>query len=203
MRNFDPVNKYPLLCSWSGGKDSYLACLRAKEAGHEPLVLLNNLNEQGDFSRSHGIPKSLLIQQAEDLDIPIEFNVTTWKDYEQTFVKKLESIRTTYSIEAAVYGDIDIESHRAWEEKVSHAVGLKPLLPIWQESRVELVKEMLDHGMKCLIVSCQSQYSSEILGKVIDASLLKKFDDLGIDVCGENGEYHSLVINGAIAFIGN
>lgn len=162
------------------------------------MVLLNNLNEEGQYSRSHRIPKSLLIQQANCLHLPIEFNVTTWQDYEKNFVAKLKSLKKEYGFEAAVYGDIDIESHRAWEEKVSTAAGLKAILPIWHKDRRKLVEEMIEIGMQCLIVSCQRPYANHLLGKVIDLELLKVFDDLGIDACGENGEYHSFVIDGPL-----
>lgn len=191
-------NSIPFLCSWSGGKDSYLACYRAKVAGYVPSVLLNNLNEGGEISRSHGIPKFLLEEQAKSLGLPIEFNATTWEDYEKKFIDRLKYIKSKFPIEAAVYGDIDIESHRAWEEQVSAAAGLKPLLPIWQGSRLGLVNEMLDIGMKCMIVSCRAELAEDILGKVIDQELLKKFDELEIDACGENGEYHTFVIDGPL-----
>ena len=188
----------PFLCSWSGGKDSYLACYKAQQAGHQAVVLLNNLNEEGEYSRSHRIPKSILLNQAKCLGLPIHFNVTSWQDYESKFINKLVSLRKEYKVDAAVFGDIDIESHREWEEKVSDAAGLKALLPIWQKDRRALVEEMVEIGMKCLIVSCQSTFAEAILGKTIDQNLLEVFDELNIDACGENGEYHSLVIDGPL-----
>ena len=159
-------------------------------------MLLNVLNEYGDRSRSHGIPPEVLKAQAECLDQPIEFIESSWKDYEVNFIKKLKGLKQTYACTHAVYGDIDIESHRAWEEKVSEAAGLEPLLPIWQGDRLELVKQMLDAGIKAMIVSCQKPLAEHLLGSVISPDLLGVFDELGIDACGENGEYHTLVIDG-------
>ncbi|MFM7488326.1 MAG: hypothetical protein ACKO13_15545, partial [Cytophagales bacterium] len=54
-----------LLTSWSGGKDSCYAMMLAKAMGWQPAVLLNILNENGEISRSHGIPKEILQKQAE------------------------------------------------------------------------------------------------------------------------------------------
>jgi len=82
--------------------------------GHQPKVLLNNLNERGQISRSHAIPKDVLIEQAKTMNLPIEFNITTWENYETSFIKKLKNIKNRFRIEAAVFGDIDIESHRTW-----------------------------------------------------------------------------------------
>ena len=50
--------------SWSGGKDSCYALMLAIEQGLTPKVLLNMMNENGKVSRSHGLPLSILKQQA-------------------------------------------------------------------------------------------------------------------------------------------
>ena len=193
MQQSKTSSKHSFLCSWSGGKDSYLACFRSIQLGNTAKVLLNNLNEEAVYSRSHRIPKALLQVQAQSLNLPIEFNVTSWEDYELNFVQKLNYLKSKYDLSAAVYGDIDIESHLEWEKKVSKKANLNALLPLWQENRLTLVEEMIDLGMKPLIVSCQSQYASRIIGRVIDRDMLMVFEELGIDACGENGEYHTLV----------
>lgn len=162
------------------------------------MVLLNTLNELGQRSRSHGIPKQLLQEQAQSVGLPIEFIQTTWTDYEVNYIAMLKALKAKYTFSHAVFGDIDIESHRVWEEKVSEAAGLKALLPIWQKNRRELVEDMIEAGMKCLIVSCRKELADSILGKIITKDLIKRFEELGIDVCGENGEYHTLVIDGPL-----
>ncbi len=188
----------PSLISWSGGKDSYLACKRAVDRGALPKVLLNVMNEHGDRSRSHGIPREVLAAQANCLRADIRFIESTWEAYEERFIEKLKQLRSEYDVTQAIYGDIDIQSHRDWEEKVSVAAGLQALLPIWQEGRLDLVKEMISVGIKPLIVSCQKSLADHLLGKVITAEMLPLFEELGIDACGENGEYHTLVIDGPL-----
>ena len=37
-----------------------------------------------------------------------------------------------------------------------------------------------------------------MLGKILDEALLEEMAQCGIDVCGENGEYHTLVVDGPI-----
>ncbi|GAB5524440.1 MAG: diphthine--ammonia ligase [Roseivirga sp.] len=187
---------YPFLCSWSGGKDSYFAFYKAIQSGAIPKVLFNVMNEQGDRSRSHGIPREVLTEQASCLDLPIEFIESTWSEYEQRFIAKLQQLKSDYSFTHAVYGDIDIQSHRDWEEKVSDAAGLKAVLPLWQGDRLNLVESMIDSGIKALVVSCKAELADYILGKYIDKSLIAVFQMLGIDACGENGEYHTLVVDG-------
>lgn len=154
------------------------------------------MNEHGDRSRSHGIPREVLLEQAKCLELPIEFIESTWSEYEQRFIAKLKALKSDYDFTHAVYGDIDIQSHRDWEEKVSKAAGIEAVLPLWQGDRLNLVHDMIDHGIKALIVSCKAELADHILGKYIDKSLIGVFHILGIDACGENGEYHTLVVDG-------
>jgi diphthamide synthase (EF-2-diphthine--ammonia ligase) len=51
-------------------------------------------------------------------------------------------------LDAAVFGDIDLQAHKDWEDKVCYASGLKAILPLWQQDRITLVNEMIDNGLK-------------------------------------------------------
>jgi len=183
------------LCSWSGGKDSCYAFHIASNEGLTPSVLLNVLNEYGDRSRSHGIPKEILKAQAELLQLPIHFFESTWEDYERLYIENLQKLVKKYRLDGAVFGDIDIESHRAWEEKVSKAAGLNAILPIWQQPRKQLVLDMIEYGIESIIVSCNQTLGPDFLGRKIDKKLVEELEKLNVDACGENGEYHTLVIN--------
>lgn len=186
------------ICSWSGGKDSSYAFFKAMQMGYRPKALLNVMNEYGNRSRSHGITKPILEAQAQALCLPIHFFNSTWADYEKKYIEHLHLLTETYSITHAVFGDIDIESHRAWEEKVSDAVGLEAVLPLWEADRKELVLAMIDAGFEAIIVSCNQNLGSDFLGRTIDKDLVKTLESLGVDACGENGEYHTLLINAPI-----
>lgn len=183
------------LCSWSGGKDSCYALYKAIQSGYMPKVLLNVMNEFGDRSRSHGIPKDVLQAQADALNLPIHFFSSTWTDYEVKYINNLTALVETYPISHAVFGDIDIESHRAWEEKVSKAANLKAVLPLWQGNRRTLVLEMIDAGIEAIIVSCNQDLGPDFLGQTMTLELVEKLEGMGIDACGENGEFHTLVVN--------
>ena len=147
------------LCSWSGGKDSCYAFYKAIQSGYQPTVLLNVMNEYGDCSRSHGISKEVLLAQAETIGVPIHFFNSTWADYEENYIKHLKNLTKNYKITHTVFGDIDIDSHRAWEEKVSTAAGVKAILPLWQQNRKLLVLEMIANGIEAIIVSCLKSHA--------------------------------------------
>lgn len=165
------------------------------ESGYKPVVLLNVMNEFGDRSRSHGIPKEVLQAQANALNLPIHFFSSSWTDYETKYIQNLKQIAEDYPISHAVFGDIDIDSHRAWEEKVSHAANLEAQLPLWQGNRKQLVLDMIDAGIEAIIVSCNQDLGPDFLGRTIDKEIISEFESLGIDACGENGEFHTLVVN--------
>ena len=43
-----------------------------------------------------------------------------------------------------------------------------------------------------------SALKREFLGRVIDWEVVEEFENLGIDVSGEGGEYHTFVIDGPV-----
>ena len=189
------MNHDSILCSWSGGKDSCFALMRAIARGYLPKVLLNVLNEEGKISRSHGIPANILEAQARAAGIPIHLISSSWQEYENNFVTALMQLKHQYKISHAVFGDIDLQAHRDWEEKVCGTAGLTALLPLWQQNRKELVIQMIKIGIETLIVSCNSVMGERFLGMTISLALVNELEALGVDPCGENGEFHTLVVN--------
>lgn len=183
------------LCSWSGGKDSCFALIKAMQQGYTPQVLLNVLNEEGKISRSHGIPSAILHQQAASANLPVHLISSSWADYEKHFTNALSALKQQYNLTHAVFGDIDLQPHRDWEEKVCANAGLTAVLPLWQQNRKELVLAMLDTGIETIIVSCNTTMGEKYIGKTITPSLVDELESIGIDACGENGEYHTLVLN--------
>lgn len=179
--------------SWSGGKDSCFALMKAIEKGYQPSVLLNVMNEEGKISRSHGIPENILKAQAAAAQLPVHLISSSWQDYEQQFLHALLSLKEQYQITTAVFGDIDLQAHRDWEENICRKAGLEALLPLWQQDRKALVFQMLESGIKTMIVSCNITMGSSFLGRIITKELITELEAIGIDACGENGEYHTLV----------
>ncbi len=167
----------------------------AAQQGYQPAALLNMMNENGKISRSHGIPESLLQQQAAAMQLPILNIAASWQTYEAQFIAALQQLKAQHNIKACVFGDIDLEPHREWEEKVCAAAGIEAILPLWQQSRRELVLQMLTAGIETMIVSCNTTLGERFLGRVMNLQLLQELEAEGVDVCGENGEFHTLVVN--------
>ena len=183
------------LCSWSGGKDSCFALMQAIQQGYTPKVLLNVLNEEGKISRSHGIPSAILQQQAAAAGLPIHLISSSWQEYEMHFTSALSSLKEQYHLTHAVFGDIDLQPHRDWEEKVCTNAGLAAVLPLWQQDRRVLVNQMLEAEIETMIVSCNEVMGERFIGQIITPALVDELEGLGIDACGENGEFHTLVLD--------
>lgn len=193
-----PGSNVPFVCSWSGGKDSCLALYRAVIAGAEPQSLLSMLREDGQRSRSHGLPCEILQAQADSLGIPLVTKTASWPDYESVFIAALKELQAS-GVEAGVFGDIDIDDHRLWEEKVCAAAGIEAYLPLWKGSRLALLGEFLMLGFEATLVAVNGdKLDKAYLGRVIDPELVQEFASLGIDPSGEVGEYHTVVTNGPI-----
>jgi uncharacterized protein (TIGR00290 family) len=182
------------ICSWSGGKDSCLALYKALCAGFIPHQLHSMVIE----SPVRGLKEKIIRLQAEALGIPASITTTHWETYETDFIHTLQGSLPPY-VSHCVFGDIDLEGHKVWDEKVCRILGLKPLLPLWQESRRALVQAFLREGFRAKLVVVNTDFLSvDFLGRELNAALVEEFDQWGIDVCGENGEYHTLVTDGPI-----
>ncbi|MBC7826660.1 MAG: diphthine--ammonia ligase [Chitinophagaceae bacterium] len=182
-------------CSWSGGKDSCYALMQTLQQGSVLTALVNMMNENGIISRSHGLPLPVLQQQATAMDIPLIAIPTSWADYEKNFIDTLLNIKSRFGVDAMVFGDIDLQAHRDWEEMVCAKAAIQARLPIWQKNRKELVYEMLHKGIEAMIVSCNTVMGEDFLGLMISEPLIPELEKIGVDVCGENGEFHTVVID--------
>ena len=185
-------------CSWSGGKDSCLALRWASEQWGPPACLFNMLSEDGEHSRSHGLSREVLCDQAVALGLPIEFGAATWPDYEAVYVQHLVVMRAR-GIEAGVFGDVDTDAHRAWEEGVCRQADMGAHLPLWQADRPALVRAFLEAGFEALIVTVDLRFvPKHFVGRPFDAATVGELAALGVDVSGEGGEFHTCVTAGPL-----
>jgi diphthine-ammonia ligase len=185
--------------SWSGGKDCCLACYRAQQQGLEVCSLFNMAREDGARSRSHGFSTELLNMQARAMGLPLVQGQATWDDYEAEFERVLATLREK-GITDGVYGDIDLDAHRQWVERVSRNCDITPHLPLWGQNQDDLMREFIDAGFRAIVVVVKADIMGpEWLGRELDGSFIADLAAAGgITPCGEAGEFHSLVIDGPL-----
>ena len=188
--------------SWSAGKDSCLSLYRARSSGLEVRFLLNMVNRDARRSMSHGLDPQLIAAQAEAMEIPIIQPETTWESYEQDFKAGLAELKGS-GIQGVVFGDMDVEGHKQWVERVCGELEVVAILPLWQDEPRRLLDEFVQAGFEAIVVSARADcFGDEWLGRPLTAELVEELSRLGtqtgIHPCGEQGEYHTFVTDGPI-----
>ncbi|MFC1786819.1 diphthine--ammonia ligase [Halobacteriota archaeon] len=186
-----------VVASWSGGKDSCFACYKAILDGFDVVHLLNFVYEDGGRS-SHGLRAELLSIQSQAVEIPIVQRSTTKNTYEQDF-KKVVDILKQDNIQGIVFGDIHLQEHRDWIDRVCSEMDIRPIFPLWGIDTEKIVHDFIDTGFDSIIVAIKAEIlSDEWLGKKVDKDLIEELKDRKIDPCGESGEYHTFVVDGPL-----
>lgn len=193
-------NGNPYFVSWSGGKDACLAAWIASGCGqHRPSALLTMLAEDSSCTRGHNLPVPVVRAQAESIGTKLLARPTTWDGYEATFLGALAELRAE-GVTDGVFGDIDLDPHREWVERVCGSAGVVAHEPLWQERRRTLLAHFLDAGFEAIVVAVRDGcgLDADVLGRTLDERLIAEFEAAGIDACGEEGEYHTLVVDGPL-----
>lgn len=192
----NPSTEKSAIVSWTGGKDGCFSCYRAMNDGYKITHLLHfkNLQKTG----SHELDFALIQAQSQATGIPLLHHDS--RSYEVEFKKAALELRAQgEKFDAAVFGHI--ETHRPLVERICRDLGIDLILPIWKQSSEKIINEILAAGFEVILVSVRDGFlGREWLGRRIDDKFL---DDLkaansSVDPCGENGEFHSLVLNGPI-----
>ncbi|MBU0503725.1 MAG: diphthine--ammonia ligase [Candidatus Omnitrophota bacterium] len=188
------------IASWSGGKDSCLACYKAIKQGYNVKLLLNFISRESKRGCFHGLEGKLLKFQADLIGIPlIQREVSPdMQKYEEEFKSAVTELRGK-DINTMVFGDIYLLEHESWIERVSADLNIRALEPLWNNSPEKIIDEFVDLGFKSVIVSCKADVmGKEFLGRAIDRKLVKELKKIGVCPCGEKGEFHTLVVDGPI-----
>ena len=186
--------------SWSGGKESALSCYKAMQNRNlEVAYLLNMISEDGKRSRTHGVSSKLLRSQAQAMGIPIIQRRAAWETYEREFKEAVSDLKKK-GVRAGVFGDIDLQEHRDWAERVCGESGIKPIFPLWKMEREEALSEFIDFGFEAIVVAAKAGLlGSKWIARKIDREFINDIKKIAeVDLCGEAGEYHTFVLSGPI-----
>jgi diphthine-ammonia ligase len=187
-----------VLCSWSGGKESCLACYQAIQEGHEVVSLLTMFATTGRYTRSHRLSRELLMAQSRAIGISLHQRRASWNTYEREFTRALTSFKRK-GIEGGIFGALYRSEDREWVERACAEAGIVPLLPLWGMGGKELLRRFIEKGFEAIVVAIRSDIVDDHwLGRRIDGEFVEQMEKKEIDVCGENGEYHTLVVDGPI-----
>ena len=193
------MNKSNVVVSWSGGKDSCLACYKVMVENYNVVHLVNTISKEYQRVRFHGIKDRLIQVQAEAIGIPLFQIETSGDNYEFDFKESVRNLISNKDIHGMVFGDIHLEHGREWVEKVCGELGIRAIEPLWQRRQEEILSDFINAGFEAYVTSCQADLvDKKFIGRRLDKRFLKDISELGIDICGENGEYHTVVTDGPI-----
>lgn len=186
-----------IYCSWSGGKDC-AAALHEVWDHRAPVVLLTMLTEGRERSRSHGLRREVLERQAEAIGVPVRFGAASWDEYAEKF-RELVLGAAADGHTTGVFGDLDVEGHREWQERLAREGGSTAVLPLWGRDTGEHARAVVDQGFRAMIVAVRDGVvTPDLLGRVVDHEVLDELEENGVDPSGEYGEFHSLVLDGPL-----
>jgi diphthine-ammonia ligase len=174
---------------FSGGKDSLYAIYLTEKQGvkvEHLISLIPSLPMPSPHAENIEAIKMLTRSMKKNLTI-VDFNK------EESFIQVLKDLQ----VDALVAGDIFVEAHLTGLQDVCNKVGLKLLEPLYGRDTSELFHEIFSSGFKAYITGVDLNFlGEEWLGFTIseDAgpAFLSKIG--GVDPLGENGEFHTLVL---------
>jgi uncharacterized protein (TIGR00290 family) len=196
------MKKLNTYMNWSGGKDSSLCLYKAFQSNkYDIKYLLTSVNKTHNRISMHGVRVSLLEQQAESLGIPLRMielpEQPGMDEYESEMKRKVTEIKDE-GINDTLFGDIFLEDLKIYREKQLAKLGITPHFPLWKISTKKLMEEFIKLGFKSIIVCVNEKFlDKSFCGRIMDRSFVRDLPD-DVDVCGENGEYHSFVFDGPI-----
>jgi uncharacterized protein (TIGR00290 family) len=119
----------------------------------------------------------------------------SWDSYTDEYTAMLGRL-SERGITHVVFGDIVGDDHRAWNERVCRAHGLTPIMPLWAQPTAQLVREFIARGGEARLVTVRvPPLDRSWLGLTLTEETVCRLEAIGVDPCGEFGEYHTIVTN--------
>jgi len=180
--------------SWSGGKDSCLASYLALKQGTK----LSHLVHFDRPNNLHGVDPAMIKLQAELTGIPMIQRKVASEDFERAFKKTVGGLATS-GVKGMVFGDIYLEPHKEWVDRVCHALGIEAIEPLWGRNTENIIQDFLDKGFDAIVASGnQDLIDKKYIGRRMDQEFIAYLKSKKLDVCGESGEFHTFVTSGPL-----
>jgi diphthine-ammonia ligase len=180
--------------SWSGGKDSCFACYLALKQGMRVSRLVhferpNNL---------HAVDPAMIRLQAELAGIPLVQRNVLQEEFEREFRMTVGSLKKD-GLNGMIFGDIYLEPHKEWVDRTCAELGIEPVEPLWGRDTEGIITEFMNAGFETVVASGdQKLIDKKYIGKKMDSEFIGYLKSNNLDVCGEQGEFHTFVTKGPL-----
>lgn len=180
---------------WTGGKDSALALHEARQDGCRVRCLVTFAPPEADFL-AH--PISFMKLQAEALALP-HLLWPVREPFDESYEAGLHWLKAAMGIDTVITGDIaEVAGQPNWIRERSRPVGMNVLTPLWGCDRLGLLQRLLALQFRVIFSCVKTRWlTTQWIGRELDHEVLASLHALGnqsgLDLCGEEGEYHTLV----------
>ncbi len=186
-----------VIVSWSSGKDSALTLHRLMQDENIAVVglLTTHVNNRVPFQET---PLQVVRAQAQRLQLPlleIELPETFPENavYQSIIVDRLKSHHE--KIDGVAFGDIYCNGIEAYRRSYLEPAGFDCLFPLMNQPSDALALSLFSSGIEATIVTVDTeQLDGSFVAKEYSKALIKELPQ-GVDICGEDGEFHTLVTN--------
>ena len=188
------------LLSWSSGKDCAWALhVLRRTCAFDVVGLYTVVNAKHQRVSMHAVRLALLEFQAQAVGLPLEvIEIPDPCSDEQcdaimgAFVHRCAS----QGVACMAFGDLFLRGIRDYREKQLAGTGIEPAFPLWGKPTDALARDMLTCGVRAFITCVDPrQLPREYVGREWSSELVSHLP-AGVDPCGENGEFHTVVVDG-------
>ncbi|MCD9520141.1 ATPase [Photobacterium phosphoreum] len=189
--------KQKVIISWSSGKDSALTLWRLMNDSNYEVVGLYTTHVDNDVP-FQATPIAVVKKQAQLIGLPLVLialpEVFPAHDiYQQTIIDGLKNCGLQF--DGIAFGDLFCNGIADYRRQYIEPAGWECVFPLLGQSSLQLANEIIECGIQTKLVTVDStQLDIKFCGRWLDHQLLSEFP-ITIDPCGENGEYHSLVVD--------
>lgn len=188
--------KKKVIISWSSGKDSTLTLIHLLNNPEYDVVGLYTTHVANEVP-FQVTPISVVQMQAALTDLPlITIELPTVfpanNEYQRLVVEGLKECGIEFN--AVAFGDMFCNGIVEYRKSYIEEAGWECVFPLVGQSSNELAKEIISCGIRTILVTTDgTQLDNNFCGKEYTINLLSELPKQ-VDPCGENGEFHTLVI---------
>lgn len=188
--------KKKVIISWSSGKDSTLTLIRLLNNPEYEVVALYTTHVANEVPFQ--VTPIAVVQMQADLaglpliaiELPTVFPANN--DYQRLVVNGLKECGIEF--DAVAFGDMFCNGIVEYRKSYIEAADWECVFPLVGQSSSELAEEIINCGIKTIIVTTDgTQLDNQFCGQEYTMQLLSDLP-VQVDPCGEDGEFHTLVI---------
>jgi diphthine-ammonia ligase len=174
---------------FSGGKESVHAIFIVEK---QDVKVKHLIHQIPTFTSPHALNIDPLKTLAKSMNK--HFTLIDLHKGEQELVDLLKNL----NVDALVAGDINVPQHITWLQNICSQAGIELLEPLFGKNTSVLFQEMFSEPrFKATIIGVNTKHlTDDLLGFTISSETAEAFlsETRHIDPLGENGEFHTIVV---------